>query len=113
MNFLCDHVKTKAFLNLWCGKMLLISARFFFWNSVAPLQMTQKGLLRSLLHQIFKQNSELIPIVFPNFLDHDFPPTFLKAIKLENAVRKICQQDTVPLKLFFFIDGLDEYDRDP
>jgi len=63
-----------------------------------------------LLHQIFKQNSELISIVFPNFLDHDFPPTFWKAIELENAVRKIFQQDTVPLKLFLFIDGLDEYD---
>ncbi|CZR65040.1 uncharacterized protein PAC_14940 [Phialocephala subalpina] len=113
MNFFCDHVKTKAFLALWCGETPLTSANFFFWNSGVPLQMTQKGLLRSLLHQILSQNSELIPIAFPNFLDYGSPPSVWKAIELENAVRNICRQDSVPLKLFLLIDGLDEYDGDP
>ena len=48
-------------LRKWSGDSKLVMATFFFWNSGVQLQMTQKGLLLSLLHQILRQARELIP----------------------------------------------------
>ena len=42
---------------------------FFFWNSGSEIQMSQPGLLRSVLHQILSKRPSLIPVVFPARLE--------------------------------------------
>lgn len=111
MNFLSDHNKTNSLLSFWCGESSLVSASFYFWNSGAVLQRTQRGLLRALLYQIVKVDSRLISIAFPDYLSFEYSRNW-KAGALEDALRRVCQQKSLPIKLFLLVDGLDEYDGD-
>jgi hypothetical protein len=71
MGFLADHHKTNVLLSYWSRHARLVSASFFFWNSGASLQRSQKGLLRSLLWQILSEEPALVPIAFPDFLTYE------------------------------------------
>jgi hypothetical protein len=110
MGFLCDHHKTNVLLSYWSRNTRLISASFFFWNSGASLQRSQKGLLRSLLWQILSREPALVPIAFPNFLTSDFLGHQWKITELEDRLRNICQYKLLPCNIFLFVDGLDEYE---
>jgi hypothetical protein len=90
---------------------ILVPASFFFWNSGAALQRTQKGLLRSLLYQIIKRKSRLIPIAFPDYLSNEYSGNWKTGV-LEDALWRVFQQTTLPIKLLLLVDGLDEYDGD-
>lgn len=54
-----DHLKS------WSLPLPLIAAAFFFWNSGSTMQMSQLGLLQSLLYTTLSQDLKLIPRVFP------------------------------------------------
>jgi hypothetical protein len=112
MSFLADHHKTNLLLSYWSRHTRLVSASFFFWNSGASLQRSQKGLLRSLLWQILKRAPALVPIAFPDFLTSDFLDHQWKITELEERLRNICQYKLLPCKIFLFVDGLDEYEGD-
>ncbi|KAF8867123.1 hypothetical protein BDZ45DRAFT_700115 [Acephala macrosclerotiorum] len=63
-------------------------ANHFFWNAGNnPMQMSQVGLLRSLLYQVLRQVPELI-------------------------VHRLANQTLVPAKICLFVDGFDEYNGD-
>lgn len=96
-------------------------ASFFFWNSGTQIQKSQQGLLRALLLQVLMKNPDLTPIVFPSVwaqvyaapMNHDKAlgtTWFLR--QLHEGFERLVLEKQYPLKICFFIDGLDEYSGD-
>jgi hypothetical protein len=129
MKHIFDDVRTRQYLADWakegvCGEQShlqipLCIATFFFWNSGTPEQKSQSGCLRALIYQVLSSHPELISVVFPEMwakrysdsiegLSHSFNHA-LTVRRLTSAFRKLTQQTVVPLKLCFFVDGLDEF----
>lgn len=52
MRMLHQNERTVDLLRIWCSNLPLVTASFFFWNSGSKIQMSQDGLLRSVLLQI-------------------------------------------------------------
>ncbi|KAE8447050.1 hypothetical protein EG329_011185 [Mollisiaceae sp. DMI_Dod_QoI] len=128
MKHIFDDPRTKTYLQQWGQPQMglqankerpVVIATFFFWNSGTEIQKSQLGLLRSLLFQVLGKHRDLIPICLPNRwakqysgsldLGEEIAPEPWSLPQLTDAFRKlVCQQD-IPLKLCFFIDGLDEF----
>jgi hypothetical protein len=122
MRYIYDNPITQQELSVWAEQTPLCVAGFFFWNSGTLEQRSQAGFLRTMLYEVLRQHPELIPSVLPWLWARLYsqairapeiynlePITLPKLIK---AFQKLVDQKTVPLKLCFFIDGLDEYDGD-
>ncbi|KAK3328670.1 hypothetical protein B0T19DRAFT_442559 [Cercophora scortea] len=109
MKHLFCHSRTRTALQAWGRSVPLAIAGFFFWNTGSGMQKTQEGLLRSLIYQVVSAHRELIPIVFSDAARHpEFDLTWTTGL-LTECFRKLVGQTDVPLKICFFIDGLDEY----
>lgn len=116
MKFVAGDSRARSLLQLWARNEPLLCASFFFQGSGTRLQKSQRGFLRALLHDSLIQFPELIPIVFPEYcrafarkplIGHE--PT---KSELEAAFELLVRQRVKPLKICFFIDGLDEFDGD-
>lgn len=124
MKHLYDDMRTRGYLTRWAANVRLCAGTFFFWNSGSREQKSQIGLLRALLFQLFTQRPNLIPIVLPEL----WAKTYSKAVnescpgedfnqfwslrQLILTFKALIYQKDVPLKIFFMIDGLDEFDGD-
>ncbi|RFU34867.1 hypothetical protein B7463_g1457, partial [Scytalidium lignicola] len=104
-------------LNTWASTSGLVIAGFFFWNSGTSLQMSQIGLLRSLLCQILYSKPSFAASLFPGDWEmyaifglrpHDF--SFPELRRAFRALKQACVEET---KLCLFVDGLDEFDGKP
>jgi hypothetical protein len=109
-----EQSRCRPYLEKWAGASRLVVASFYFWNSGIDLQMTQVGLLRSLLYQIAEQRPDILPILAPKqweslcVFDHhpehwsvqDLRGMLFRAVNILRNDSKIC----------LFIDGLDEFD---
>lgn len=113
MKFLYHEPRTYSFLRRWYGEQEVIKAGFFFWNSGTAMQMSRMGLFQSLLHQLLSSKSHLIRQLFSHRWDqfvgfggsrHPFTWT-----ELRDAFEQLISK---PIKFFFVIDGLDEFDGD-
>ena len=115
MKYICTSRRTRKLLALWASPLRLVMATFYFWNSGAEIQMSQVGLLRSLLFQILNDVPDLLPRIFPERwevaslfgLDH----TDFSIEELRKAFSRLTQC-THDFKFCFFIDGLDEFAGD-
>jgi hypothetical protein len=123
MKFIWEHRGTKTRLKEWANPVPLVMTNFFFWNSGSAEQRSQKGLLQSILHDIFTQCPELIPLALPLDWSKEYshrlegqsgtPPKISWAPrKLLKALKETAVQIPGRIKLCLFIDGLDEYDGD-
>jgi NACHT domain len=116
MKFLYHDPRTSQQLRAWAGDKPLIVATFFFWNSGGIMQMSEVGLLRSLLFDILYQCPDLIPAAFPDrweiyrLFGEDKSP--LDQFELHRALKLAAQQCTLSRRLCLFIDGLDEFEGD-
>ncbi|KAI1416394.1 hypothetical protein F5Y13DRAFT_153830 [Hypoxylon sp. FL1857] len=92
----------------------VLSASFFFWN-LGPfsLQKSQAGLLRALLHDILKQAPCLIPKIVPELcsevLKFGKPKSEPSLPELRRWFRRLIRAASPEMKLYFLIDGVDEY----
>jgi hypothetical protein len=105
--------RCEKYLKTWANDFQLVIATFF-WNSGVKLQMSEKGLLFSLLFQILQQCPELIPSVCPNrwealCLFNEDPREWTKQ-ELEEMFRSAAKALSQEAKLALFVDGLDEFD---
>ncbi|OAP62733.1 hypothetical protein AYL99_01960 [Fonsecaea erecta] len=109
--------RCRKFLEMWSGDQHLVIASFYFWNSGTQTQMTQRGLLMSLLHQIFQQCPQLATLgcpdrweslnLFGEYLaweDQELRDTLCRVAK------NLVQVDST---LTLFVDGLDEFQGKP
>ena len=117
MKFLSHHHLTSETLTHWSGNKKLIIASFYFWYAGTEFQKSQKGLLQSLLYEIFRQCPEMMPIVLPQHWDPTFSPSSSSHItwtrsELIAAFNCLARQPKLTSVFCFFIDGLDEFDGD-
>jgi hypothetical protein len=113
MKFLWHHSTTRAALRYWAKNHKLVIASHFFWNAGNnKMQMSQVGLLRSLLFQILRQLPDLIPSMCKPKVDvGDITSDYQWTLKELLAVfARLSDRSLNPVKMCFFIDGLDEYD---
>ncbi|KAG4432955.1 hypothetical protein IFR05_011550 [Cadophora sp. M221] len=128
MKHILDDERTKEYLEMWAQQDAdssgpLIIASFFFWNSGTLEQRSQMGMLRSLLFQVFEQEPKLIPIVltslwlkqYGKYLTNGPGVVWTESWTLSmlmTAFKLLTKQQEVPCKIFFLIDGLDEFEGD-
>lgn len=118
MKFLCDDFQTITALKEWAGSKRLAIASHYFWLSGTPMQKSQEGLLRSLLHGIFRRCPEVIQKVCPA----RWAAVGLDRVKsqerhwslheLLTAISYISSLPQLATKFCIFVDGLDEYTGD-
>lgn len=101
-------------LRKWAGALHVITAVFYFWNSGAELQMSQRGLLLSLLYQLIQQVPYLIPTISPKrwealCLFNDDRKEWSNQ-ELHRTLRAAAREISQNMKLCLFVDGLDEFD---
>lgn len=116
MKFLCNSSRLSELVEEWAKGSELAKASFYFWNSgVNDMQMSQTGLLQTILHSFLRNNRSLILSVFDERLEQFVAfgggvGTF-EWPELYSAFNKIIADGSK--KFFFLIDGLDEFDGDP
>lgn len=113
MKFIYMHPLTNKALQIWGGSMEVLTFSFFFWNSGSELQMSQEGLLRSILVQALNKMPALTDIVFQHRLEAltlSLPAESTWSwTELVQAFNKLLEEITKTKKLALFIDGLDEF----
>lgn len=102
----------------WAGSVELINATFYFWRGGTRLQRSQEGLLRSLLHSILSQRRDLVQACFPEKFDelqfgveNDSEVIPLSEC-IKPAFQHLSRMKSGSVKIFLFIDGVDEFDGD-
>ena len=86
------------------------------------MQKSQNGLFRSLLHQVFSRNPDLVEDALPDPVRSTLSFPYRQSSQLEQRVWSLkelketfcnlIKQDKIPTYYCFLIDGLDEYDGD-
>ncbi|KAL6863709.1 hypothetical protein J3F83DRAFT_745339 [Trichoderma novae-zelandiae] len=121
IRFLFDHPATTERLNAWAGGKPVLTAGFFFWTSGSREQRSQKGLLRSLLHQILSSHPELAPAAFPELWKTLKTMTTKERVALQldwsvadllGAFQGAVDAVVSKMNVCLFIDGLDEFEGD-
>jgi hypothetical protein len=57
MKFICQDGRRTELLKQWASNRDLVEARYFSWNSGDELQMSQAGLLRTLLYDALRSRN--------------------------------------------------------
>ncbi|KAI3336812.1 hypothetical protein HD806DRAFT_19017 [Xylariaceae sp. AK1471] len=118
MKMIWDEPGIASHLTSWADHGTLATASFFFWNIGSRLQKSQQGLLRSLLYDILEVNPRLIPSVMPEICKEaakSYAGVMMEdptMIQLRRWFNRLVQQCGPDFRMFFLIDGLDEYDGD-
>jgi hypothetical protein len=124
MKLISEDARTISHLDLWTAGEELLVSRFYFWCSGTEMQMSQEGLIRTLLCEAIQQLPGLAPIVF-----HDLMESFVifgngavfnthwdnslwDMAELLEAFKRLVLEVTKSKKMFLLIDGLDEYHGD-
>jgi hypothetical protein len=115
MKFLFEHEQTRLHLDIWARGKVTIAASFF-WSAGSDLEKSHVGLLRALLYQVLDQHPELMQVIFfERWKAVLKSPTQQKPWtekELLTALKLLSQAPTSSLRLFFLIDGLDEFSGD-
>ncbi|KAK7420495.1 hypothetical protein QQX98_002693 [Neonectria punicea] len=117
MKYLYTHDKTIGLLQEWAGSLELTVGSFFFWSLGTEEQQSQDGLSRAILYHILDATPSLVPVLLPRLWretlegqgrssDPLSPPS---AAELAAAFEAFGKQSHLQRKIFFFIDGLDEF----
>ncbi|KAF7505514.1 hypothetical protein GJ744_000676 [Endocarpon pusillum] len=114
MKYLYDDPRTSQHLQDWASDLPLVKAAFFSWNSGTQMQMSQMGLLQTLLYEATQDRPALISCIFPRrwrsylLFGGDLHPWTWSELAL---AMKILTSDS-GTRFAFFVDGLDEFDGD-
>lgn len=98
-------------LDGWASEGDLHMACFFMFEGGNRIQKSYEGFLRSVLYQILSARRDLIKVAFPSFFDGPWPPPvlFTDINNLNQGFYSLFAHMSETLRLFVFIDGLDEY----
>lgn len=112
MKFIAGHETTRKYLQQWTGSRELLITSHYFTIYGTPVQRSLEGLLRSLLHGIFRGQPNLISELLPGrwHLKLAQPPWTQR--EMLDVLQLIAEKTDVPVNICIFIDGLDEYAGD-
>jgi len=118
MKFIREDQRTQDCLTKWAAPKKLVTAAFFFWKTGTQMQMSQTGLLQSLLFEVLSQCQDVVARVFPAHWEAYI--LFGGAIneywtdkELKRAFKRLLEQTSSTVKLCLWIDGMDEFHGDP
>ena len=112
MKFIVNHARTRGNLQQWAKNSQIIIASAFLWNPGSELQSTVRGLLQSLLHDIFTQSRKLLPLICSSrFCGGPNRASPWSLGELLEAFRTMYAGGDCP-RFCYFIDGLDELTND-
>jgi len=117
MKFITSHRSTIRYLSGWAGSRQLVLAKHFFWNAGSELQRSCEGLLRTLLHDVLSQMTDLIPSVCGKRWKDGGDSSHLAGLpwsleELRGAIQALADRPDLSAQFCFFIDGLDEFEGD-
>lgn len=112
MKYLKGHEQTSSLLRERAGPTnKLVVAAHYFWIVGTTMQKSQKGLLQSLLYQVFEQCPAIASMVTPpRIYEERAGRVSWYSNELKETIQKVAQGTDVPVRFCFFVDGLDEYD---
>ncbi|KAM0213236.1 hypothetical protein ACHAQI_004279 [Fusarium lateritium] len=118
MKYLLSQNRMRELLKKWVCSSAITMVSFFFYALGRTEQKSQSGLLRSLLYQLLKQDFSSIDTILPNMWQeacskHDGDPLELSVpsvAEMKTALFDLCASSGASRKLFFVIDGADEYE---
>ncbi|KAI4870840.1 hypothetical protein F4820DRAFT_146456 [Hypoxylon rubiginosum] len=95
----------------WASEGDLHMACFFMFEGGNRIQKSYEGFLRSVMYQILSARRDLIKVAFPSFFDGPWPPPvlFTSINNLNQGFYSLFAHMSETLRLFVFMDGLDEY----
>lgn len=114
MKFLERNPRTKELLGEWAGNQRLLVASHYFWAPGTDLQRNISGLFRALLFQILIEHPILVSEICPDRMDS----TILRHLgsrtleDLNLCFQRLAALEALPVRLCFFVDGLDEFRGD-
>ena len=113
MKYLYDNPRTMRHAYIWSQKAVVIKAGFFFWNSGTEMQMSNIGLMQTLLYQCLKAWPVTLSKVFPDrwrrceLFGDDLQPWTWE--ELSTALFAFCKTAADRYNILLFLDGLDEF----
>jgi hypothetical protein len=115
MKFITRNPATDDLLSEWAPQGF-VSAAYYFWSSGTDMQKSQKGLMQTIVYDVFRRCPELISdACVRRWNDCLRVPTWdstWSMAELSEALRYIATAEKVQHKFCFFVDGLDEYQGD-
>lgn len=120
MKFIHQDEQIALLLRQWAAFGSLTTASFFFWYLGYPIQKSQQGLLRSLLHEVLEKNPELMTHIMPDlYIEATKKPGFdgFESPSLDELLRWFTNlgkflSSSTSHKMCLFVDGIDEYAGD-
>ena len=114
MKFLYTDKRTSEWLKAQVPGTLVSCGWFYFHNRGSRIQNSFEGLLHSILHQILSSQDKLAEIVLPIYLERPENQRQNWSLhSLKQAFELIVRQERFPLRLYLFLDALDEYEGHP
>lgn len=115
MKLIREDKRTRRLLRKWAKGRHINLYSFYFWNSGSKMQMSQEGLLRTILIQALESHPELAPTLFPlRQEEFDIDPranwSALSWTELLSAFKGLMTMLSATETIVIMIDGLDEYD---
>ncbi|KAK0705998.1 hypothetical protein B0T26DRAFT_603900, partial [Lasiosphaeria miniovina] len=115
MKFVADHDSTVQALTAWSSPKPPIIACHYFWSAGTSMQKSLQGLLQTLLHDIFRQQPDLMELACAGRWSESPEALMYKpwtVPELHRILQHIGDRGSLRVKMCFFIDGLDEYEGD-
>lgn len=118
MKFLADSPQTQVELSQWSREKSVITTSHYFWWSGTAMQKSQEGLLRTILHGVFRRCPDLIQSTcyrrWASLSDEasDEEDRHWSLDELRSVFKSIARHPELKVKFCIFVDGLDEYDGD-
>ena len=115
IKYIFNDKRTPKALSRWAGSAPFMVANFPPRNNGTREQRSQLGLLRSLLFQILQYQPTITRLIFPEEWARlqskpDFFAQEWTLNRLQGAVYRFIKLSELPMKICFFIDGLDEFE---
>ncbi|KAI2481590.1 NACHT domain containing protein [Pyrenophora tritici-repentis] len=113
IKFIYGDARTTKHLTTWANGRKLVKCAFYFWNSGTPIQMSEEGMIRTLLHSALREAPELWSILFPSKMEEfilfsDLWSQPITEDEAREALQNLINGAGQDYRLFVFIDGLDE-----
>lgn len=111
MKFISNHPMTREALSQWAHPLPAVIASHYFWSLGTDMQRSQKGLLQSLIYDIFRHCPDLIKLACESRWNEKGQTPWTLS-ELQSTMEALSARTQVPCKFCFFIDGLDEFEGD-
>ncbi|OIW35436.1 hypothetical protein CONLIGDRAFT_676357 [Coniochaeta ligniaria NRRL 30616] len=103
-----------AYLRDWAGSAQLVISSFYFWYAGTDLQKSHAGLLRALLLDVLNSRPDMAAVLFPDICRAIISGRLegfleLSLWELKAAFSNLVRSVPHDMRIFFIVDGIDEY----